>query len=283
MLFGERGLYMKKFFLLLLFLFVLVVFSACDKNIDLFFADKSLEKPSSLMESSNFSQVYPLNTSESVYSTYDNIPEILFSTTGSENGLGGTIYSFKGRMLGSYEEYGDLCFVVETKYGKVLITNVYYEIKDEIPALQEECCIIPEIDEYARFCCIYEGFSEVAQMPAFIYGNDAFLLSAYFDSDEETEESIVNDSEPETVVFEGKGDKVITDITLDDGRYKVHITYKGAGVFSVFGYDADDDLIFVESSYGACDKYELLRQAKFPLILDISADNAWKIEFEKID
>ena len=32
-----------------------------------------------------------------------------------------------------------------------------------------------------------------------------------------------------------------------------------------------------------CEKEELLRQAKFPLILEVTADAAWKIEFEKID
>ena len=51
----------------------------------------------------------------------------------------------------------------------------------------------------------------------------------------------------------------------------------------IFGYDADDDMVLMESSYGACEKYEVLRQAKFPIILEITSDDSWKIEFEKID
>lgn len=100
---------------------------------------------------------------------------------------------------------------------------------------------------------------------------------------EEEKEEITEPLPISPIVFEGNGDEVITDVNLQDGRYKVHIVYSGDGVFSVFGYDADDDMVLMESSYGACEKYEVLRQAKFPIILEITSDDSWKIEFEKID
>ena len=134
----------------------------------------------------NKSKLYPLNTKESVYYTYTDIPEIIFSTTGSENGLGGTIYSFSGKMVGGHSKLGSSYFVVETKYGKVLMMNVYDELKNSLP-IEKECYTTPEIGEYARFTCIYDGFSGVAEMPGFIYGNDSFLLSSLSDSDENTD------------------------------------------------------------------------------------------------
>lgn len=231
-------------------------------------------------------KLFPLNTKESVYSIYSDIPEIIFSTTGAENGLSGTIYSFSGKMVGKHPKLSSSYFVVETKYGEVLMMNIYDGLKDTM-SVDEECYATPQIGEYVRFTCIYDGFSGTAEMPCFVYGNDSFLLSSYIDDDRETESegSITITQTPQSVpvVYEGEGDKVISNITLDSGRYKVHIVYTGDSVFSVFGYDANDKMVLMKSSYGACDKEELLRQAEFPLLLEITANGAWKIEFEKID
>ena len=246
--------------------------------------DKDKKPATPDTENADYLPLYPLNTGEDVYSTYSDIPEIVFTTTGAENGLSGTIYSFSGKMIGPHEILGDSYFVVETKCGKVLMMNVYNDLKDSMP-LEKECYATPEIGEVARFSCIYDGFSGTAEMPAFFYGNDSLLLSSYYDTTEETETETPTTPppKPESMVFEGNGDGVLTNINLDSGRYKVHTIYTGDGVFAVFGYDAEDDMVLSESSYGACDKYELLRQAKFPLVLEITADNAWRIEFEKID
>ncbi len=274
---------MKSFFALLIVVVMLFALVACGTNF------QSTDKPNSESQTADNKEtkLYPLSTKESVYSTYSDIPKIIFSTTGSENGLSGTIYSFSGKMIGEHPKLSSSYFVVETKYGEVLMVNVYNELKSNMP-VGEESYAIPEIGEEARFTCIYDGFSGKAEMPAFTYGNDSFLLSTYTDSNEtedKKEETTTTTQPPKTqpVVYEGSGDKVITNINLDSGRYKVHVVYTGNSVFSVFGYDADDDMVLMESSYGACEKEELLRQAKFPLILEITANGSWKIEFEKID
>lgn len=271
---------MKKGTTLFLLISVLLTLAACGTDIS------NREKSSDLHETeiNNDLKIYPLSTSESVYYEHSDIPEIIFSTTGAENGLSGTIYSFTGKMIGEHEKLSESFFVVETKYGNVLLCNVYNDVKDIMP-VDEESYSPPEIGEVAKFTCIYEGFSNVAEMPAFTYGNDAFLLESYADSDESTndKETTPVANESEQLVFEGSGDKVITDVAIDSGRYKVHIVHTGNSVFSVFGYDADDDMVIMESSYGSCDTESVLRQAKSPLLLEITADGSWEIEFEKID
>ena len=273
---------MKKIVALFLLISMLMVLAACGADIS------DYEKSSNLQETeiNNELKLYPLSTSEYVYYEHSDIPEIIFSTTGAENGLSGTIYSFTGKMIGEHEKLSESFFVVETKYGNVLLSNVYNDVKNIMP-VDKESYTTPEIGEVAKFTCIYDGFSNVAEMPAFTYGNDAFLLESYVDSNESTnnEETtpVLNESEPEPLVFEGSGDKVITDVAIESGRYKVHVVYNGNGVFSVFGYDADDSMVISESSYGSCEKESVLRRAKSPLVLEVSSDSSWKIEFEKID
>lgn len=273
---------MKKILALLLSICMLLPLIACGTK------TPSTDKPNDESQTGDIknAKLYPLNTKESLYSTNSDIPAIIFSTTGAENGLSGTIYSFSGKMIGKHPKFGSSYFVVETKYGEVLMMNVYNDLKDSMP-VDKESYATPEIGEEARFTCIYDGFSGTAEMPCFTYGNDSLLLSTYTDSNEteETEETTTTIQTPESkpIVYEGSGDKVITNINLDSGRYKVRVIYTGNSVFSVFGYDDDDDMVLMESSYGACDKEDLLRQAKFPLLLEITADGSWKIEFEKID
>lgn len=274
---------MKKFSALLLSICLLLSLVACGTNT--LTSDKQNDESQTVDD--KISKLYPLSTKESLYYTYSDIPEIIFSTTGAENGLSGTIYSFGGKMIGNHTKLDSSYFVVETKYGEVLMMNVYNDIKDSM-SVDKDCYATPEIGEEARFTCIYDGFSGTAEMPCFTYGNDSFLLSTYTDSNgmKDTKEETTTTTQPpktQPVVYEGSGDKVITNINLDSGRYKVHVVYAGNSVFSVFGYDADDDMVLMESSYGACNKEDVLRQAKFPLLLEITANGSWKIEFEKID
>ena len=287
----------KKFCAVLIFLCTLFLVVGCQTNN--YDTELSGELTQSNIDKSL--KLYPLSTEESEYFVYSYIPEIIFSTTGAENGLSGNIYSFSGTMVGQHPELGPSYFVVATKYGVVLMMNIYNDVKDELP-VEEEKYIIPEVGEEARFTCIYDGFSTVAGMPCFAYGNDELLLSSYLDSDKENskeeisagesavednsvEESVNDDSSTpsQPIVYKGSGDKVITNIDLENGRYKAHVVYYGEGVFSVFGYDAEDDMVLMKSSYGACDSEDLLRGAEFPIILEITASGKWEIEFEKID
>lgn len=229
------------------------------------------------------------------------VPDEVYTTPAKENGLGGEVYM----LMGSVEEYffeGDYAYIrLDTLNGDIVITDPVEMIRasemgdtlGEIDyAKLRSYYPLPEVGEFATIFGEYQGLSEKFECANFIYASEDYMLEALLNSVVETTEAPIDEQsqqseEPATtnnpVVFEGSGNKVLTDIQLSDNRYKVYITYEGNSVFSVFGYDADDDMVIMESSYGACNKETVLRQAKFPLILEITANGNWKIEFEKID
>ncbi len=235
-------------------------------------------------------KIYPLTTTERDFYKYDDIPDVIFTTSGEENGLVGNIYSFYGTMVGKPEKDIDYpCFVVKDLMNdnEILILNYYEVVKETVP-LDESYYAVPEIGEVAKFTCIYDGYSKALDLPTFFYGNDEnsrnILININNGEDVENEEvATTKASKIEPTVFEGTGDKVISDINLAEGRYKVHSTYTGDGVFSVACYDSDDRSVLSEFSYKSCEKESILRNAKFPLVMEISADGSWKIEFEQID
>lgn len=255
---------MKKVLLLFLTLAVLFVFAACGSS--------ALETPKNTIPqettnaggASNSALLYPLNTSETLYATCPSFPAIIFSTPASENGLSGTLYSFTGKMLGPYEGLDETYFVVETQFGNVLMMNIYYEIKDSMP-IAEECYLTPKIGETARFTCIYDGFSEVAKMPTFAYGNDSFLLGIYSDSSEEpvTPEEPQKPEESQTpVIPTGKfnAEEVLSSLNITEHSYSSSYWHYGFLVIEntsnfnikitadVKFYNKDNQLIGAESS-----------------------------------
>ena len=255
---------MKKVLLLILTIFLLLVFSACGGN--------NAETPSNTVpqETTNLNVdiskalLYPLNTSETLYATCPSFPAIIFSTPASENGLSGTLYSFTGKMLGPYEGLDETYFVVETQFGNVLMMNMYYEIKDSMP-IAEECYLTPKIGETARFTCIYDGFSEVAKMPAFAYGNDSLLLGIYSDSSKEPEtpeESQKPEESQTPVIPTGKfnAEEVLSLLNVTEHSYSNRYSNYGFLVIEntsnfnikvtadVKFYNTDNQLIGAESS-----------------------------------
>ena len=96
------------------------------------FQFEAVDGGSSIMETTQ--PLYPKNVSEEYISLANELPEIVFSTTGSENGLAGTIYTFEGKIL-SIDEYNSDVFtfydaIVETDQGKIQISNIYKSTYD---------------------------------------------------------------------------------------------------------------------------------------------------------
>jgi hypothetical protein len=112
------------------------------------------------------------------------LPEHIYTTLGSENGLEGTIYRFDGVVTGtdvlngggfSYD-----CATVETDGGSVYILNMYKAVCEKggktIYTDNEDYYVFPEIGEPASFLVVYMGFSQVKGLPAFILGASADVL-----------------------------------------------------------------------------------------------------------
>lgn len=135
---------------------------------------------------------YPLNADSTYVNLAQELPDHIYTTTGSENGLGGTVYLFEGTVKehSSTNSDGFLFeqIVVETDKGSVMIANYYkalynYSIKNlgeaytnaEMPYSVDNYCF-PDDGETAKFVAIYLGYSGVAEMPMFYLGANPVLF-----------------------------------------------------------------------------------------------------------
>ena len=80
----------------------------------------------------------------------------------------------------------------------------------------------------------------------------------------------------------GKGDDVISNVTVGDGLYRAHINYSGKDYFSVKVYDEDGNYqTLLANSIGKYDGYVLLTD-EAPFTFVVKATGKWSIQIEKI-
>ncbi len=139
-------------------------------------------------------QTYPLNV-DSAYADYAvSLPNIIFTTTGEENGLPGNIYVFEGVI-----ERIDICkdetdvftfeeAMVKTDGGTVRISNLYKSTYDAFAdeygaeaakqSFEDDVTnyIFPDEDIRARFIVVYMGYSARYECPFFILGASKAVL-----------------------------------------------------------------------------------------------------------
>lgn len=119
----------------------------------------------------------------------EEIPEIVYTTTGAENGLSGNVCFVEGEVV-RYEklESDDKTvmnyFVIKTDLGEVIILDVvgytleyaqmHHFSKSSIEAYQSvtahEDFQFPKIGQYVRAYGIYEGFSGLFELPIVYFG-----------------------------------------------------------------------------------------------------------------
>lgn len=137
-------------------------------------------------------QTYPLNVDSAYWDYAASIPDIIYTTTASENGLAGSIYFFNGSvedtmLMGDEDNTFSVVFV-KTDSGNVMVTNIYKTIYEKtIKSVGESDAksfltdniddyIFPETGDTARFIAIYDGYSETYDMPFFYLGASSCLL-----------------------------------------------------------------------------------------------------------
>lgn len=79
----------------------------------------------------------------------------------------------------------------------------------------------------------------------------------------------------------GKGDDVVSDITVGDGLYKVHFTHNGRRNFIVKAYDANNDWDLLVNEIGKYDGYVLLL-GESPFAFEITANGEWAYTIEPL-
>lgn len=137
---------------------------------------------------------YPLNADSTYVSLAQELPAHIYTTTGSENGLAGTVYTFTGTATDYsttlVEDAPMEQITVETDGGKVMVANFYKYLynsayiaygKDTADAYYSASVrdyLFPSIGEHADFVGIYIGYSNAAQMPVFYLGANHSLFEA---------------------------------------------------------------------------------------------------------
>lgn len=132
--------------------------------------------------------IYPLHFTSSLESYVTEMPNILYNTPASENGLAGNVYSATGIVLDIIpeEETPDgvpLVFSIMTSEAPVYFTVMDPDFverttgKDYARDLFDSTMdyTLPEIGEYVTIYGIYSGYSSVYDGPMFYFGIDEFV------------------------------------------------------------------------------------------------------------
>ena len=80
----------------------------------------------------------------------------------------------------------------------------------------------------------------------------------------------------------GRGDDVISEISVGDGIYRIHFTHSGRRNFVVRAYDSANDRELLVNEIGKYDGYVLLLGSA-PYSLEITADGSWTYTIERLD
>ena len=101
-----------------------------------------------------------------------NVPDIIYTTLGSENGLGGTFMYFRG-IVQSFETVGGFeNAIIQTDIGEIVLflpIEIFdFAVEGGLMYSPTDLDLL-EVGEEFGFFFMYEGFSEVLDMPAGIF------------------------------------------------------------------------------------------------------------------
>lgn len=150
------------------------------------------------------------------------IDPIIFSTTGEENGLPGSIFHFEGKVKSSEEFNGTPYLVITTDNGDLVLfspADVLGDAEYFKPLLSEEDYTMPQVGETAEFYAVYGGFSGKLEMPTMYLGANEFFVNKYkvakTESAEETAKNNEKVSKTHPIFTEGMY-KAGTDIPIGE-------------------------------------------------------------------
>ena len=122
---------------------------------------------------------YPSHsTSKYINDAIDGIPDILYNTTGAENGLIGTVYLARGTVLDTLEDMVETVFISIDGH-EVMVSNPVGSLGDVFLALEPNTkYVFPSVGETADLYLTYVGFSGKQDMPAFYLGAHEIFIES---------------------------------------------------------------------------------------------------------
>lgn len=168
---------MKKIFQFISVILLIISLAACSANNEAQWLD------------------YPTGSTSKYIAEAQPLDEIIFSTTGEENGLIGTIFTFEGEVVGNGEVSGANYVVVSTEYGDLSVGDMYGYLKSQMPESYFDTIILeigadysmPQKAENVKITATYAGYSEVLKMPSLYLGANKFIVESFRDDDAEIE------------------------------------------------------------------------------------------------
>lgn len=137
---------------------------------------------------------YPLNVDSAYLDLAQELPTNIYTTTGEENGLAGTVYIFTGTVVDSLsteiDGTGMEQLIVQTDGGTVMLSNFYkwmynsaYRAYGKSAADREypypvSDYRLPGVGESGEFLAVYVGYSGKAELPVFYAGANPALFKA---------------------------------------------------------------------------------------------------------
>lgn len=151
--------------------------------------------------------IYPRSSDSKYYDSPELLPDIVYTTSGTENMLGGNVYTLHGTVTEFVEmDMGTngiamSGFSVKTELGTVVIHDMIGYL-DKISTVSADFMrgddntdyTMPQIGEEADFICIYNGFSDLYECPYFYFGCDEELVYEVF-LDWQGDSSDINESD----------------------------------------------------------------------------------------
>lgn len=136
--------------------------------------------------------VFPSGSSSKYIPYTTSLPEIIWTTTGEENGLIGSVYQFEGLVLNvetvETDTGGVTQLSVETKDGRLIVADMYGAMRASMyDAGLEDFFYLnieesgadytpPEIDDRGLFYAVYAGYSMTAEKPVFYLGVNEYIV-----------------------------------------------------------------------------------------------------------
>ena len=154
---------------------------------------------------------YPLNVDSAYLELAQELPDNIYTTTGTENGLAGTVYMFTGTVVDSIsteiEGTGVEQIIVETDGGKVMVSNFYKWMYNSAYRAYGKASAdraypypvsdyrLPGVGESGEFLAVYVGYSGTAELPVFYSGANPALFEA-MDCQDPTQEPMGTTENP---------------------------------------------------------------------------------------
>lgn len=128
------------------------------------------------------SKTYPLWSTSPLIEDAVPLDPVIFSSSGSENGLPGTVFFFSGEVISLESFDGEKYAIVSTEYGNISLFSPTESLSDKeyfAPLLEDEDYTMPVAGEIADFYAVYAGYSGALDLPLLFLGANEFIAENY--------------------------------------------------------------------------------------------------------